>query len=129
MFAWPQNLKHQSELRIKSSCDNVVVIVNIFTLVDAFLNAIRWKCLSLNLFFFFTKFSFYSLKNIYYFYITFLFSFYIYYLFFLGCTKNYRVQVNHISTTSLFKVSFTLLSFYYHLSSSFSVLQINSIKF
>jgi len=40
MFAWPQNLKHQSELRIKSSCDNVVVIVNIFTLVDAFLNAI-----------------------------------------------------------------------------------------
>lgn len=44
MFAWPQNLKHRSELRTEASRDTSVVIMNSVTLVDAFLDAVSEYC-------------------------------------------------------------------------------------
>ncbi|KAK4252712.1 hypothetical protein QN277_014452 [Acacia crassicarpa] len=43
LFHWPLNLKnHSTELRREASRDTAVVIMNSVTLVDAFLDAIKW---------------------------------------------------------------------------------------
>ncbi|KAI4328035.1 hypothetical protein L6164_020431 [Bauhinia variegata] len=43
LFPWPLNLKHHSnELRTEASRDTAVVIMNSITLVDAFLDALKW---------------------------------------------------------------------------------------
>ncbi|XP_028805969.1 homeobox-leucine zipper protein HDG5 [Neltuma alba] len=43
LFHWPLNVKnHSSELRREASRDTAVVIMNSVTLVDAFLDAIKW---------------------------------------------------------------------------------------
>jgi hypothetical protein len=50
LFSWPLNLKQRSELRTEATRDSAVVIMNSVTLVDAFLDAVSFFFLFVELF-------------------------------------------------------------------------------